>query len=257
MTDSNSSSSSESSQLDQEAKWKNKISAAYEADVYGKCFLILHDTNWNSRIRFCEFPTDEFKADNCFGDDDADLYKNQYNESYDQWADRIFQEYSKRNKRRQDSIITQQRGFQSDKNPSSSSFSSRPKIDAPKAEHINPSLATFASTSSASISKNASYAKLVKLLSKDCTDTISSKKLLPFHKKSSSDAIIEAILCGNGNDEKPDQRKAIRDAIRLWHPDKFAQMFSQRIPSNESDRVMEIVHVVTQALLNYGKWLWI
>jgi len=114
-------------------------------------------------------------------------------------------------------------------------------------------LATFASTSSASISKNASYAKLVKLLSKDCTDTISSKKLLPFHKKSSSDAIIEAILCGNGNDEKPDQRKAIRDAIRLWHPDKFAQMFSQRIPSNESDRVMEIVHVVTQALLNYGK----
>ena len=52
---------------------------------------------------------------------------------------------------------------------------------------------------------------------------------------------------------KPDQRKAIRDAIRLWHPDKFAQMFSQRIPSNESDRVMEIVHVVTQALLNYGK----
>lgn len=230
MTDSNSSSSSESSQQDQEAKWKNKISAAYEADVY-----------------------DEFKADNCFGDDDADLYKNQYNESYDQWADRIFQEYSKRNKRRRDSSNTQQRGFQSDKNPSSSSFSSIPKIDAPKAEHINPSLATFASTSSASISKNASYAKLVKLLSKDCTDTISSKKLLPFHKKSSSDAIIEAILCGNGNDEKPDQRKAIRDAIRLWHPDKFAQMFSQRIPSNESDRVMEIVHVVTQALLNYGK----
>ena len=37
MTDSNSStSSSESSQQDQEAKWKNKISAAYEADMYGK-----------------------------------------------------------------------------------------------------------------------------------------------------------------------------------------------------------------------------
>ena len=35
MTDSNSSSSNESSQ-DQEANWNNKISAAYEADVYGK-----------------------------------------------------------------------------------------------------------------------------------------------------------------------------------------------------------------------------
>ena len=205
------------------------------------------------RNHFCEFLTDEFKADNCFGDDDAELYKNQYNESYDQWADRIFKEYSKRNNQRRDSSSNQTRGFQSDENPSSSSFSSRPKTDAPKAEQFqNPSFATFAFTPSASTSKNASYAKLKKLLSKDCTETISSKKLLPFHKKSSSDAIIEAILCGNGN-EKPDQRKAIRDAIRLWHPDKFAQMFSQRIPSNESDRVMEIVHVVTQALLNYGK----
>lgn len=208
MTDSNSS-SNESSQ-DQE-KWEDKISAAFDDDNYDK------------------FGGNHF--------DDDEQFKNQYNESYDQWADRIFQEYSKRNRN-----FVNEKKLLNDKADPHSSSKSEPK--ATKQLKLN-----LPNSSKNKTTKDEfRYEDVEKLLSKNCTKPILVKSLLPFHEKSTAECVIEAILSG-----KPDKRIAIREAIRLWHPDKFAQMFRERIPSKENDRVMEIVHVVTRALLNYGK----
>ena len=86
-----------------------------------------------------------------------------------------------------------------------------------------------------------------KLLSKDCTEPITLKNL-QFHVELSEDtnkSIINAIIEGH-----KDPQKAKKDAIRLWHPDKFSQMFVERIPPIEKNKIDKFVHVITQALLS-------
>ena len=73
---------------------------------------------------------------------------------------------------------------------------------------------------------------------------------LPFSKTSTADEIISLLVIGN---ENTDKKKILRDAIRKWHPDKFSQMFSERIDKNEFDDVINIVTHVSQTLLLYGK----
>ena len=106
------------------------------------------------------------------------------------------------------------------------------KPDNPKSENAN---------------QVRTYAEVEKLLSKDCTEPITLKNL-QFHVELSEDtnkSIINAIIKGH-----KDPQKAKKDAIRLWHPDKFSQMFVDRIPLIEKDKIDKFVHVITQALLS-------
>ena len=84
-------------------------------------------------------------------------------------------------------------------------------------------------------------------MSKTCKNPITAKSL-SFTVKSSPDSIINAIL-----KDKIDLKKALREAIRIWHPDKFSQMYDQRILASDASAVHEIVLNVTSALLKYGK----
>ena len=47
-------------------------------------------------------------------------------------------------------------------------------------------------------------------------------------------------------------KRAIREAIRRWHPDKFKQKLGPRILKTEFSEVMERVTYVAQALNNFG-----
>ena len=95
--------------------------------------------------------------------------------------------------------------------------------------------------------KVRTYEDVEQLLSKECTEPITLKNL-QFYVELSEDtnqSIINAIIKG-----QKDPLKAKKDAIRLWHPDKFSQMFSDRIPPIEKNRIDKFVHVITQALLS-------
>ena len=44
------------------------------------------------------------------------------------------------------------------------------------------------------------------------------------------------------------RRRAVREALRRWHPDKFGQRFGSRLAAADIDRILERVKVVSQAL---------
>ena len=73
---------------------------------------------------------------------------------------------------------------------------------------------------------------------------------MPFSKESSAEQIMSAILNG---ENITDKRKVVREAIRKWHPDKFSQLFAERIVKTDTNIVMDIVTHVSQTLLVYGK----
>jgi hypothetical protein len=75
---------------------------------------------------------------------------------------------------------------------------------------------------------------------------------LPFSEDSSAEKIIETILWRADNDVT--SRDRLRDALRKWHPDKFAQLTQARINNEaEKNKMFKIVTHVSQVLLNYGK----
>ncbi len=44
------------------------------------------------------------------------------------------------------------------------------------------------------------------------------------------------------------RRRAVREALRRWHPDKFGQRFGSRLAAADRDRILERVKAVSQAL---------
>jgi hypothetical protein len=67
--------------------------------------------------------------------------------------------------------------------------------------------------------------------------------------------ILDSMLGGlNGSvNEKDDVKKVIREEVRRWHPDKFKQKVGPRIESGDSDKVLDEVKRVAQAILSYAK----
>ena len=96
--------------------------------------------------------------------------------------------------------------------------------------------------------KNSLMEQVSKLLDSKNTETITIKSL-PFDENSSSDFIINGLL---GSKDVPD-RKGIKEIIRIWHPDKFSQMFNHRIHPDQKDDIIRIVTRISQALLNFGR----
>ena len=188
----------------QDTTWEEKLSAAHHDDMY-----------------------DEYKFIENWGDDFN--YTNQFNENYDQWADRLYQEYMRKQK------------------SGSKIKSNAPKKDVNKDSEEIPRKTLKLKLKPAEMVPQLNYEEVEKLLSKTCKNPITAKSL-SFTVKSSPDTIINAIL-----KDKIDLKKALREAIRIWHPDKFSQMYDQRILASDASAVHEIVLNVTSALLKYGK----
>ena len=97
-----------------------------------------------------------------------------------------------------------------------------------------------------SMESKQSYKEVEKLLSKNSDEAITFKSLqfsIMASNKSYNDAIVDAIIEG-----KNDSKRAINDALKIWHTDKFCQKFGDRIASTEEAKINEFVNIVTQAL---------
>lgn len=106
--------------------------------------------------------------------------------------------------------------------------------------------------------------KLSKLLDPQNTELITTKTLLPFDENSTSDYIINQLLLSSDDDatgstattsggSQDRNRKRIKEVIRIWHPDKFSQLYHQRIHPEHRDDIIRIVTHISQALLNFGR----
>ena len=180
------------------------------------------DDDWEMKIRE-EEEEEHFQHFGKFQVWGSDSFTNAFNETYDQWADRIYAEFSKRQK-------THHR-----------SHSSKPKNDelAPpcpskKIKLFNPP-------------KDSSFkSKIDNLFEKDSLEPIRAKDL-PFDENTPPEKIINVLLNGITD------CKVVKDVIRTWHPDKFNQMFYSRIDPGEKDKTLRIITKVSQALLNFGR----
>ena len=90
-----------------------------------------------------------------------------------------------------------------------------------------------------------SYKDVELLLSENSKEGITFKSLqfTIIASNDSNQAIVDAIIEG-----KNDSKKAINDALKIWHTDKFFQKFGDQIASTEEAKINEFVNIVTQAL---------
>ena len=94
-------------------------------------------------------------------------------------------------------------------------------------------------------SNKQSYKDVEKLLSENSEEAITFKSLQfsIMASTQSNQAIVDAIIEGRN-----DPKKAINDAWKIWHTDKFFQKFGHRIAPIEEAKIKEFVKIVTQAL---------
>ena len=101
--------------------------------------------------------------------------------------------------------------------------------------------------------------KLSKLLDHQNTELITTNSLLPFDENSTPEFIINQLLLSDGSESttatgsQDRNRKRIKEVIRIWHPDKFSQLYHQRIDPEHRDDIIRIVTHISQALLNFGR----
>ena len=153
-------------------------------------------------------------------------------ETFDDWADRIFQEfYNKRKK----------------------SWKRSEEKSLPKLRNLKPDL------KSTEVDQNYKLLKEKKLREKQeklcerlfTTSDVITLSDLPY-KNMKAEEILEMVTCKCGS-EPTEIKKRIREELLRWHPDKFRQKFGERIDKEEQDGVMEHVKHISQILINYGK----
>ena len=211
---------------------------------------------WNEKLNaiggeeyYSTFGKFDYAEEKCF--------ENEFKETFDQWADRIYREYSKRHHQRN---VANQPHLSRPAEKSSSARSGDGEKGNTGFRNVNlpPFKPIYEKRKDDTIAK---YRKLF-LLGK--SDQL-TKTDLPFSLNSTADEIISLVLRCNsasnqiseGAEHEHKQQKVIREAIRKWHPDKFAQMFQNHFTTVDNSKdfsdVMKIVTHVSQTLLLYGK----
>lgn len=186
------------------------------------------EKSWERRLRE-EEEVERFENFGKFEPDwNSDSFKNDYNETFDQWADRIHAEFTRLKDKNKPK-------FQKESKKEASK-------ESPPRKVLKLKKLPKETTGNAKVK-----IKLEKLFNKNCQDPIRVKDL-PFDEKTAQDYIISVLL-----EDKSKDRKSIKDVIRNWHPDKFSQMFHHRIDPEQRDDIIRIVTRVSQALLNFGK----
>ena len=150
-------------------------------------------------------------------------------ETYDAWADRIFAEFRRKSRSGK---------------PASEAKAAEAKM--PEAPKKTLKLKPLTKTEK-TVPKDLYLTKFSKLFCSKEAITLSD---LPFSLTSTSEEIVGAIL----SDEDVESRKRLREALRVWHSDKFNQLTQGRITKEEDRKaISDIVTHVSQILINYGK----
>lgn len=174
-------------------------------------------------------------------------YKNKFNETENEWADRIYAEFSRLQSRNNKRIKSKKDAMEEkeEKDPKKAPKKKELLLKIPKK---NPE------------AKQTLFRdKLSKLLDPQNTELITTNSLQPFDENSTSDYIINQLLLSDGSDSTAatgsqfQDRKRIKEVIRIWHPDKFSQLYHQRIDPEHRDDIIRIVTHISQALLNFGR----
>ena len=169
-------------------------------------------------------------------DNDGDESK----ETYDEWADRIYHQFMRRKK---PAAAPQPK---SEKGPQPKSR--MPKLEKPlraKQEHRRLSR------------QDILYQKFCdKFLGEDSSTHAHEIRAddFPFTTQTDSNEIVSAV-CGSAAQEldAASAKKAIRDELRRWHPDKFMQKYGRRLSVKDRGAIELIVTHISQALIQFGK----
>lgn len=164
-------------------------------------------------------------------------------ETYDQWADRILEEYLRRRSRK--------------KPLGAAPESKRPRRVEPPPAGPRGRLLTLPPSSDNNFStKDHLLSRKKRLLDRLFELKKVTSKDLPFTTASTEDEIVHLLLegCNKGGSSQDDIKAGVREAVRRWHPDKFMQLMGDKVPDGpDLDRVMKVVTHVSQTLLSYGK----
>ena len=158
-------------------------------------------------------------------------------ESFDNWADRIFEEYM--SKKKKSRVCVKPR--ENNKDDVKRNKDLKPEIDLDQAK------------------KNYDLLKQKKKFDKQrklCQEMFSSNNKILYSNLPFKDVVAEDILDIILHDCNSDPvliKKRIREELLKWHPDKFKQKFGSRIDQNETENVMSHVKHISQVLINYGK----
>jgi len=179
-------------------------------------------------------------------------YKNKFNETENEWADRIYAEFSRMQSRNNKRIKSKKDAKEEKEDPKK----------APKKKDL---LLKIPKKNPEAKQQTLFRDKLSKLLDPQNTELITTNSLLPFDENSTSDYIINQLLLSNDDDStatgsnatatgsQDRNRKRFKEVIRIWHPDKFSQLYHQRIHPEHRDDIIRIVTHISQALLNFGR----
>jgi len=164
--------------------------------------------------------------------EDQSEYVGEVNETYDDWADRIYKAF----------VSSRKRKFVKNVEEPKKVKSLKPEIDLEQA------------------AENYKLLKEKKLKMKQknmCDKLFNTEEIItaadiPFENFEAS-KILEIIIGDVEGQNSDVVKKIIREAIRKWHPDKFQQKLGDRICEKDVELVMERVKLISQALTNFGK----
>lgn len=160
-------------------------------------------------------------------------------ETYDEWADRIYNEFMRR---RRPAESTPNRNEKSQP----STATRMPKLENSKQNKEEPR-------------RRCKIENLYKkfcdqFLAEESPSRVIAKDDFPFTTENSYNEIISAV-CGSAveNSDAALAKKAIRDELRKWHPDKFMQKYGSRLREKDRASIESIVTHISQALIQFGR----
>jgi len=188
---------------------------------------------WNKKLKDeCDYEFEEnmgkFECDNSYSGN------SQQQESFDDWADRIYSAFSGRRK------ALYAKPKQDNENQPSGSKKPKLTLDPNKLAYIQ-------------LKENNEKKKYQKMCRKifESEDEI-GRDDIPL-KNLDISKIIDILLDDVKDKSKEEIKNKIREEVRRWHPDKFLQKIGERIVENEKSDVMDSVKAIAQALNSYGK----
>jgi len=205
----------------------------------------VEDQRWEDKLRDeCEA---EYGGSFSRFENDAD-YLYDEPDNFDAWADKIYASFSERRRKAYAPPTSKSKKIStSTTTNNSSSSSSKPK------KRLGPEINT--AQSQINTEKLRQEKRLRKVQDQSNKLFISSEEIsladLPYTGMTAHQ-IIDAML-GHCSGNKEEIKKTIREEVRRWHPDKFRQKVGRRIEPGESEKVMEEVKRVAQAILSYAK----
>lgn len=169
-------------------------------------------------------------------------------ETYDQWADRISNEFYRKRKYANPSF--RQSKKKKTKHKSKQSTSDNP----PDLEHIREYMRKKYDDNQKQ--SREMYLKRKRSQYEEKFETLlacsSSHKLdfddIPWPSTGSISDVIEALFVHFSSKQSDAYKKYLRDQQKRWHPDKFAQKLGTRISDRDREKILERVTQISQAL---------